>query len=78
MSTHYIAGLWQIGQGNTLESLDPVSQQVLWVGREADAEQVEAAVQAARDAFPEWARVPSNERIALLERFAGGPQGPAG
>ncbi|KIQ02610.1 MULTISPECIES: succinylglutamate-semialdehyde dehydrogenase [Pseudomonas] len=70
MSTHYIAGLWQIGQGNTLESLDPVSQQVLWVGREADAEQVEAAVQAARDAFPEWARVPSNERIALLERFA--------
>ena len=70
MSTHYIAGLWQIGQGNTLESLDPVSQQVLWVGREADAEQVEAAVQGARNAFPAWAAVPLNERITLLERFA--------
>ncbi|TBU77055.1 succinylglutamate-semialdehyde dehydrogenase [Phytopseudomonas daroniae] len=70
MSTHYIAGLWQIGQGNTLESLDPVSQQVLWVGREADAEQVEAAVQGARNAFPAWAAVPLSERITLLERFA--------
>ncbi|TBU83410.1 succinylglutamate-semialdehyde dehydrogenase [Pseudomonas daroniae] len=70
MSTHYIAGLWQIGRGNTLESLDPVSQQVLWVGREADAEQVEAAVQGARNAFPAWAAVPLNERVTLLERFA--------
>lgn len=70
MSTHYIAGLWQIGQGNTLESLDPVSQQVLWVGREADAGQVEAAVQGARNAFPAWAAVPLSERIMLLERFA--------
>ncbi|SHL69836.1 succinylglutamate-semialdehyde dehydrogenase [Phytopseudomonas punonensis] len=70
MSTHYIAGLWQMGRGNALESLDPVSQQLLWVGREADAEQVEAAVQAARDAFPAWAAMPLNERIALLERFA--------
>ncbi len=70
MSTHYIAGLWQIGQGSTLESLNPVSQQVLWVGREADGAQVEAAVQAAREAFAEWAAAPLSERIALLERFA--------
>ncbi|SDI86913.1 succinylglutamic semialdehyde dehydrogenase [Pseudomonas flavescens] len=70
MSTHYIAGLWQIGQGTGLESLDPVSQQVLWVGRGADAEQVTAAVEAARHAFPAWAAAPLTQRIALLERFA--------
>ncbi len=29
MSTHYIAGLWQIGQGDALQSLNPVSKQVL-------------------------------------------------
>lgn len=26
MSTHYIAGQWLAGQGETLESLDPVGQ----------------------------------------------------
>lgn len=70
MSTHYIAGLWQLGQGDALESLNPVSQQVLWMGREADATQVEAAVQAAREAFAAWAAAPLSERIAVLERFA--------
>lgn len=70
MSTHYIAGLWQLGQGNPLQSLNPVSQQVLWVGRDADAAQVEAAVQAARETFAEWAAAPLRERIAVLERFA--------
>ncbi len=70
MSTHYIAGGWQDGQGEALESLNPVSQQVLWQGRAASAEQVEAAVQAARAAFPAWASRPLEERIALLERFA--------
>ena len=70
MSTHYIAGLWQLGQGDALESLNPVSQQVLWMGREADASQVEAAVQAAREAFADWAAAPLGERIAVLERFA--------
>lgn len=70
MSTHYIAGLWQLGQGDALESLNPVSQQVLWTGREADAAQVEAAVQAAREAFAGWAAAPLGERIAVLERFA--------
>lgn len=70
MSTHYIAGHWQDGQGEALESLNPVSQQVLWQGRAASAEQVEAAVQAARGAFPAWASRSLDERIALLERFA--------
>ncbi len=35
MSTHYIAGQWLAGQGETLESLDPVGQGVIWSGRGA-------------------------------------------
>ncbi|TBU93956.1 succinylglutamate-semialdehyde dehydrogenase [Phytopseudomonas dryadis] len=70
MSTHYIAGHWQLGQGDTLESFDPISQQVLWHGRGATVEQVEAAVRAARAAFVPWASAPQGERSAVLERFA--------
>ncbi|MED5607289.1 succinylglutamate-semialdehyde dehydrogenase [Pseudomonas sp. JH-2] len=70
MTTHYIAGQWQAGEGDALESLDPVSQAVVWSGRAANAAQVGAAVAAARAAFPAWARRPLEDRIAVLEAFA--------
>lgn len=70
MSTHYIAGAWQPGQGEPLQSLDPVSQAVIWQGQGATAAQVEAAVAAARAAFPAWAARSLDERIAVLEQFA--------
>lgn len=70
MSTHYIAGSWHAGQGEALESLNPVSQDVIWQGRAATAAQVETAVQAARSAFPAWATRSLDERIGVLEQFA--------
>ncbi|XYQ86908.1 succinylglutamate-semialdehyde dehydrogenase [Pseudomonas syringae] len=70
MSTLYIAGAWQAGQGETITSLNPVTQQVLWSGQGATAEQVDLAVQAARQAFPGWARRSLQERIDVLEAFA--------
>ena len=70
MSSQFIAGVWQAGQGEAFESLNPVSQAVIWRGQGATADQVEAAVQAARQAFPAWGRRPLEERIAVLERFA--------
>ncbi|WP_172833104.1 succinylglutamate-semialdehyde dehydrogenase [Pseudomonas asplenii] len=70
MSTLYIAGEWHAGQGEALESLNPVTQQVLWRGNGASAAQVEQAVQAAREAFPAWAQRSLDERISLLEAFA--------
>ncbi len=70
MSSQFIAGVWQAGQSEAFESLNPVSQAVIWQGQGATAEQVEAAVQAARQAFPAWGRRPLEERIAVLERFA--------
>ncbi|MFZ4967566.1 succinylglutamate-semialdehyde dehydrogenase [Pseudomonas gingeri] len=70
MSTLYIAGQWHAGQGEAFESLNPVTQQVLWSGNGASAAQVEQAVQNAREAFPAWARRSLDERIVVLEAFA--------
>ncbi len=70
MNTHYIAGQWQPGQGESLQSLDPVSQAVLWQGQGASAAQVDTAVAAARGAFSQWAARSLDERIGVLERFA--------
>lgn len=70
MNSLYIAGSWLAGQGELFESRNPVTQQVLWAGNGASAEQVESAVQAARQAFPAWAKRPLEERISVLETFA--------
>ncbi|WP_162234363.1 MULTISPECIES: succinylglutamate-semialdehyde dehydrogenase [Pseudomonas syringae group] len=70
MSTLYIAGAWQAGQGETITSLNPVTQQVLWSGQGATAGQVDLAMQAARQAFAGWARRSLQERIDVLEAFA--------
>lgn len=70
MKSLYIAGSWLEGQGDLFESLNPVTQQVLWSGNGATAAQVESAVQAARQAFPDWARRSLDERIQVLEAFA--------
>lgn len=70
MSTLYIAGAWLAGQGEAFESLNPVTQQMLWAGQSASAEQVDQAVLAARQAFPAWAKRTLDERINVLEAFA--------
>ncbi|MBN6714285.1 succinylglutamate-semialdehyde dehydrogenase [Pseudomonas capsici] len=70
MSSLYIAGAWQAGQGEAFDSLNPVTQQVLWSGQGASASQVEVAVQAARQAFAGWASRSLEDRISVLEAFA--------
>jgi succinylglutamic semialdehyde dehydrogenase len=70
MSTLYIAGQWQAGQGEAFESLNPVTQAVLWSGKSASAAQVDDAVRAARQAFAAWASRSLEERIGVLEAFA--------
>ncbi|TVU89807.1 succinylglutamate-semialdehyde dehydrogenase [Vreelandella titanicae] len=65
-----INGAWVAGDAEPLSKVDPVSSQLLWQAATASAEQVDAAVKAARGAFPNWARTPFAERQALVERFA--------
>ncbi|MDT8879445.1 succinylglutamate-semialdehyde dehydrogenase [Halomonas saccharevitans] len=64
-----IGGTWQAGRGETFTKRDPVGGERLWEGQAADEAQVDAAVTAARSAFPAWARTPFAERQALVERF---------
>jgi len=66
----FINGTWSPAQGAAWNKLDPVSQEVIWQGAEATAEQVEQACQSARAAFAAWARRPLAERIEVIHRFA--------
>ncbi|OEY65590.1 succinylglutamate-semialdehyde dehydrogenase [Marinobacter sp. X15-166B] len=66
----YIDGFWLEGHGPALESLDPVSGDTVWDGVGASMQDVDAAVRAARKAFPEWRRRPLEERRELVEAFA--------
>jgi len=64
-----VAGAWQAGEGEALAKHDPVSGTPLWAGGAASRAQVDAAVAAAREAFPAWARRSFAARQALVERF---------
>ncbi|CAI8699782.1 succinylglutamate-semialdehyde dehydrogenase [Kosakonia quasisacchari] len=66
----WIKGDWVTGQGERRIKTNPVSHEALWHGFDADSEQVALAYQAARDAFPQWARQAFTERQAIVEKFA--------
>ncbi|WP_418162213.1 succinylglutamate-semialdehyde dehydrogenase [Pantoea vagans] len=70
--THLIKGQWLSGDAEILTKADPVSGETLWQGQAASAAQVTAACDAARAAFPAWARRPLAERQAIIEKFAAG------
>ncbi|WP_318386526.1 succinylglutamate-semialdehyde dehydrogenase [Enterobacter sp.] len=66
----WINGDWVTGQGERRVKSDPVSQETLWTGNDADGAQVDMAVRAARTAFPTWARMPFNSREGIVQKFA--------
>ena len=66
----FINGAWIQGEGKAFTSLDPAKNQQLWQGQAATAEQVAAAVSAARTAQYHWAGLSFEERVAVVKRFA--------
>ncbi|MGJ8667871.1 MAG: succinylglutamate-semialdehyde dehydrogenase [Oceanococcus sp.] len=66
----YINGQWQPGAGETMVSLDPAKNRPVWHGQSATPTQVDAAVAAARAAFPTWAAMTRDERLQILQTFA--------
>jgi succinylglutamic semialdehyde dehydrogenase len=66
----YLNGHWQMGHGPALSKYDPVAETLLWQGNTAYAQDVEYAVEAARQAFGSWAKTSLTTRIALVQRFA--------
>lgn len=68
--THFINGEWQAGLGHEISSVDPAKNQVIWQAQSASAEQVNAAVIAARAASTHWRQTPFEERLGIVKRFA--------
>lgn len=66
----YINGAWSPAHGAVWNKLDPVTQQPIWQGAEATADEVAQACQSARAAFAAWARRPLAERLEIIQRFA--------
>lgn len=76
MSTleNYINGRFVSARvGRTREYLNPATNEVLGVAAESDASDVEAAIEAARQAFDDgpWPTTPAAERAARLFKLAG-------
>ena len=65
-----INGRLVAGQGTVEKILDPASGKLLASVPAASAEQVDAAVEAARAAFAGWSATPPKERAALLLKLA--------
>src|SRR5690606_28573964 len=66
----YINGEWRDAQ-NTFEKRSPIdTNRVIGTFQEANAEDVNSAVDAAAKAFPAWRDTPWQERVALLRRVA--------
>ncbi len=68
-TTHYINGEWVAGQGHAIRSIDPAKNDVIWDAHAASAEQVDAAVKAARQASIAWAQKTVDERLTLIKAF---------
>jgi aminobutyraldehyde dehydrogenase len=65
------------GQGDGEAIVNPANGLLIETVREADAGQVEAAVEAAERAFPAWSRTAPAERSALLLKLADAIEGEA-
>jgi 5-carboxymethyl-2-hydroxymuconic-semialdehyde dehydrogenase len=67
---HFIAGQNVAGQGKPFDILEPGTGKVLGQCSDATEGQLEAAVAAARSAFPGWVAKPGEERRKILNRVA--------
>nr|WP_061124718.1 succinylglutamate-semialdehyde dehydrogenase [Caballeronia catudaia] len=70
MNQLYIGGQWQEGQGAVFASRNPGTDETVWQGKSASAEDVDRAVSSARRAFASWSGLSFDERVAVAKRFA--------
>lgn len=66
----FINGQWSQGQGNPFNSVNPANNDVIWQASSASSTQVNAAVEAAREAFYVWADKTFAERLEIIKAFA--------
>ncbi len=65
----FINGEWVVGEGATLTSTNPATNDIVWQANSASERDVEKAFQAAHDAFQAWALTPLAHRIAVMEKY---------
>ena len=58
------------GEGDPLEVENPFTEQPVAIAGSASTEQLDAAIAAAREAFPAWERTPAVERAEMLHAVA--------
>lgn len=68
--SNFINGHWIAGDGAAFSSINPASGAQTWLGAESTPANVDAAFVSARKAFPAWARLGVEGRIAIIEKFA--------
>ncbi|MFJ9414652.1 aldehyde dehydrogenase family protein [Streptomyces sp. NPDC101227] len=66
----FIGGEWVEPDGGHYDVINPATEEVVGRAPEASRAQVEAAVDAAREAFEGWSRTTPEERSAILDRAA--------
>ncbi|GAA1834289.1 aldehyde dehydrogenase family protein [Actinomadura chokoriensis] len=68
-SAVYIGGRWrETAGGRTTEVENPATEAPIGTAADAGAEDADAAVSAAAEAFPSWSAMPPHERLAVLGR----------
>src|SRR3954468_2725238 len=74
LTTHdrlYVGGEWVAPfSAETIDVVNPYTEEVIGRVPAADADDVERAVAAARAAFPSWAATPAGERATFLAAIA--------
>ncbi len=65
----FIGGEWVPGEGPDLEVENPATEEVTGVVTQASRSDADAAIAAAREAFPAWAATSVTERAELLRRL---------
>jgi len=68
---HWIGGR-RVASASTFEDVSPIDETVIAEVHAGTSVEVDAAVAAARAAFPDWAALPVGERSAILRRVADG------
>ncbi len=64
----FIGGRWVAGDGDEIEVRGPYDGELIGTIHASSPAQVDAAVQAAKAAFPAWRRTPIRRRVELLRR----------
>ena len=68
---HWIGGE-RVGSGTSFTDISPIDEQPIAEISAGSAVEVDAAVEAAQSAFPDWAATPRRERAELLRKVAAG------